>query len=67
MTPTQKLEHMIEHQRDRIHATRAHIIDIRAHLLNPKFQGTEPDGGRKDWISTSDVDRMMVQLQERLL
>ena len=25
------------------------------HLAGDKFAGTEPDGGRKDWISVTDV------------
>lgn len=32
------------------------LNDQRVHLLrSPKFTGVESDGGRKDWISTSDV------------
>ena len=31
------------------------IEHFRAHLAGPKFQGTETDGARKDWIAVADV------------
>ncbi len=37
-------------------------IELRAHLLSEKFCGTEPDGGRRDWIAVRDVDAWMVRL-----
>jgi hypothetical protein len=33
------------------------IQELRAYVLtSPKFTGVDIDGGRKDWISTSDLD-----------
>lgn len=26
------------------------------HLQSPKFRGTDPDGSRRDWIATGDVN-----------
>ena len=41
------------------------ILQFRMHLCSPKFQGTEPDGSRRDWIATSDVEaRLRVILDE---
>ncbi|MBW4025516.1 MAG: hypothetical protein HIU92_20740 [Proteobacteria bacterium] len=31
------------------------IQRFRIHLSGPKFQGTDLDGGRKDWIAVADV------------
>lgn len=31
------------------------LTRFMAHLHSPKFQGTQADGSRKDWISTGDV------------
>jgi hypothetical protein len=32
-------------------------------LHSPKFTGIESDGGRKDWISTSDVLNIIIPLR----
>ena len=31
------------------------VRDFQAHLAGTKFQGTDADGSRKDWIATADV------------
>ena len=33
---------------------------LLGHLDSPKFQGTDPDGSRRDWIATADVRRRIV-------
>ena len=47
------------------------IIDFKVFLASSKFTGTDLDGGRKDWISTNDVNdrlnslrRLAIQLIE---
>lgn len=39
----------------RIAALEKELSAFRWHIDGPKFQGTDADGGRKDWISTDDV------------
>jgi hypothetical protein len=37
-------------------ALRAAAFDFKVHLsTNEKFLGEEPDGGRKDWLSTKEA------------
>ncbi len=44
-------------------AARTEIVrEFRAHILGPKFCGTDPDGSRRDWIAVRDVDAWMVRL-----
>ncbi len=31
------------------------LQEFRVHLAGDKFRGTEPNGGRRDWIAVSDV------------
>ena len=31
------------------------LRDFDTHCNGPKFQGTDPDGSRRDWIATGDV------------
>jgi len=45
---------------------RAECAEIRAHLLCTKFQGTDPDGARRDWIATGDVLRRIAEI-DRIL
>ncbi|MGT2457665.1 hypothetical protein ACU4GI_32705 [Cupriavidus basilensis] len=39
------------------------IEGLRAHLLTPKFQGTDTDGSRKDWIAVGDVLRLLSEIE----
>ncbi len=44
-------------------AARTEIVrEFRAHILDDKFCGTDPDGSRRDWIAVRDVDAWMVRL-----
>lgn len=39
------------------------VRDWQGHLQNcPKYQGTEPDGSRKDWLSVADVSRILDEI-----
>jgi len=38
------------------------LIDFRAELMSSKFIGYDSDGDRMDWMSTSDIDRRLVNL-----
>ena len=55
--------HRLQHERDaaqgRLRATTEALQSFRVHLLGPKFQGCEADGGRKDWIAVGDVFRWL--------
>jgi acid stress-induced BolA-like protein IbaG/YrbA len=43
------------------------LHDFRAHLISAKFQGQDPDGSRRDWIATADVNRWLDTLREHLV
>jgi hypothetical protein len=36
------------------------------YVNSPKFTGIESDGGRKDWISTCEVNRFLIDLRSKL-
>lgn len=36
--------------------------DFRLHLLGDKFNGTDPDGSRRDWIAVADVQAWISRL-----
>jgi hypothetical protein len=38
------------------------IQQFRIHLAGSKFAGAVPDGSRKDWIATSDVDAWLAHI-----
>ena len=38
------------------------IQEFRVHLAGDKFAGTAPDGSRKDWIATSDVNAWLARI-----
>lgn len=45
----------------------AWLADFRAHLAQPKFQGAETDGGRRDWIATADVRNWLANLAPHIV
>ena len=50
----------------RIAALEEGLTEFRTHIDGPKFQGVEADGGRKDWISTTDVGNWIEDLRIRV-
>lgn len=48
---------------ERLQAIHERIEFMRMHLLSAKFSGIDTDGGRKDWIATSDVLRFIEELR----
>lgn len=42
------------------------ISDTIAFLCGPKFVGVDLDGGRKDWISTGDMIRILQEVRDGL-
>ncbi len=40
------------------------IQAFRVHLSSEKFTGFEPDGSRKDWIATRDVNAWLTRIAE---
>lgn len=50
--------------RARIERIEGAIQAFREHLATDKFVGSEPDGGRKDWIATRDVDAWLVTITQ---
>lgn len=47
---------------DENRAMRDAVAEFRCHLAGPKFSGTEPDGGRKDWIAVADVNAWLARV-----
>lgn len=44
---------------------KAEMIQVfRIYLASPKFTGFEPDGGRRDWIATRDVQAWLSRIAE---
>jgi len=42
------------------------VSDFQGELLTPKYQGADLDGGRKDWMSTSDINDRLNQLKRKI-
>lgn len=42
------------------------IQEFRQHIRSDKFIGTDLDGSRKDWISTSDVEIRLQNILDSL-
>ena len=59
MTPTQRLRGTLHEEQAHRAALEAGIRELLAHLSSSKFVGLEQDGGRRDWIATTDVDRRL--------
>lgn len=65
MTPTQRLQRALHEEQARGAALEAGIRELLAHIASPKFIGVEQDGGRRDWIATTDVHhRLQMTLHE---
>lgn len=47
---------------DENRAMRDTVAEFRCHLAGQKFTGTEPDGGRKDWIAVADVNAWLARI-----
>ena len=47
-------------------STRQGLRDLRQHLELPKFNGTDQDGERLDWIATADVSRWLDNIETNL-
>lgn len=39
-------------------------VNFRADLTTSKFVGVDSDGGRKDWMSTGDINARLVALED---
>jgi len=57
MNYIKRLEAENKEAKRRLAKLEAEILEFRAYILTaPKFTGVDIDGGRKDWISTSDLN-----------
>ncbi len=65
MTPTQRLRRALHEEQAYAAALEAGVREMLAHIVSPKFVGLEQDGGRRDWIATTDVHhRLQAALNE---
>ena len=53
----------LEQSKAELDATRHAINEFLCFLNTGKFIGTESDGGRKDWIATSDVTARLIDIR----
>ena len=49
-----------------IQNTQKEINNFRLFLVSPKFSGVQSDGTKKDWISTGDLDKRLIEIQSTL-
>ena len=47
-----------------LHAKVESIQAFRVHLASDKFAGFDPDGSRRDWIATRDVNAWLSRIAE---
>lgn len=59
MNHIKRLQEENAEMREKLAALDQEIRGTLGFLTSPKFQGYESDGGRKDWISTGDVDQIL--------
>jgi putative heme iron utilization protein len=60
MNYIKRLQRDTEEAKRRLAKLETEIQEFRAYVLqSPKFTGVDIDGGRKDWISTSDLDQYL--------
>lgn len=59
MTPTQRLQRLLHEEQVHCATLEVGIREMLAHIASTKFVGVEQDGGRRDWIATTDVDRRL--------
>jgi len=60
-----KLQQEIRELKEQRSIALVHLHDFKMHLASPKFQNREGEE-RKDWIVTSDVLRVIQQVQSVL-
>jgi len=59
MNYIKRLENNLACSERKLENGEAAIQDFRRFLQSEKFQGIDLDGGRKDWISTKDVEERL--------
>ena len=57
-----RLRSRVEELEAKLQQAEAWKQDFRVHLASAKFQGTDPDGSRRDWIATGDVAARLAHL-----
>ena len=67
MTPTQQLRRRLLEEQAHRQALEAGIRDLLTQFDSAKFRGNEPDCGRRDWISTTDVNRRLQDMLQEAL
>jgi len=67
MNYIKKLQRENEEMRHRLDAIMQEVQAFRAELLTHKFTGVDLDGGRKDWMSTSDIDSRLQDIHSYTL
>jgi len=61
-----RLEREVREATDRRIVLMDAVCALRNELTSPKFCGTDTDGGRKDWMATSDIDTRLENLLQLL-
>lgn len=63
MNYIKQLQADLNEANSKLEGVRTQLREFSAFLSGPKFTGTDPDGSRKDWIATADVQRVITELR----
>ncbi|WP_459677985.1 hypothetical protein [Acidisoma sp. 7E03] len=64
MTYIRTLQGRLASAEEALRAKDEAVTEFRIHLDHPKFQGTDADGSRKDWIAVADVLRWLTRISQ---
>ncbi|WNO06021.1 hypothetical protein [Rhodoferax mekongensis] len=64
MNHIHKLQNENRELNDQVLRKNERIAEFRAHLQSPKFHAVQGDGERGDWISTGDVQRWLLYIED---
>ena len=64
MTYIRTLQGRLASAEEALRAKDEALTEFRIHLDGPKFQGTDADGARKDWIAVADVLRWLTRISQ---
>jgi cell division septum initiation protein DivIVA len=53
-------------KQERIEDIERQLREFQIHISSSKFTGTDPDGGRRDWIATGDVNTRLMEILSTL-
>jgi hypothetical protein len=61
-----RLQDEKQEKQDRLDEIERQLREFQVHLSSSKFTGTDPDGSRRDWIATGDVNTRLMEILSTL-